>query len=198
MEVNTTILTISILVAFSGWAKFLYDILTNKPKISGQIVNVIIGDMANVDNPSGALTACIVYIYLTNKRRNSVHILDYELEIDLGSGFEKLMRMYGVQNVKDWHFTSETHKIEIPDFNRKLIYAENKPVEYGSPLHGFVLFASKKPQSSYISNLSTNKYKVPIIDAFQNKHKIITSANEFPNLFLLQDLAGIKLTSLKK
>jgi hypothetical protein len=184
-------------VSVSGWTTFGYQIITSKPKINGQIFNVIIGQIDNLDNSGEKLTSFLVYLYLTNERKNSVHILDYELEVDTGSGFEKLLRVYGVQNTPNWSFSSETNQIEIPDFNKKLIYAENKPVEYGAPLCGFVVFASKNPQNSYIDSLGTNKYRVTIIDAFQEKHVIIASADKFPNLFLLQDLAGIKLMPLE-
>jgi len=199
MKINTTtILIISILVALSGWGTFIYNITTSTPKISGQIFTVIIGQMDNPENPSEKLTSFMAYLYLTNERKNSVHILDYELEVDSGNGFEKLLRVYGVQNVKNWDFSGGTHSIEIPDFNQKLIYAENKPVEYGSPLHGFVVFASKKPQKSFIESGHIYKYKVTVIDAFQKKHEIISSTDKLPNLYLLQDLAGIKLTPLEK
>jgi len=202
VEVNTVVLTISILVAFSGWAKFLYDISTSRPKINGQIFNVLFGEIDDPENKQVKLTIFLVYLYLTNKRRNNVHILDYELEVDLGSGFEKLERVYGVQNVQNWILLSGMQQIKIPDFTRKLIYSENKPVEYGSPLHGFVLFASRKPQQLYIESVDNghiHKYKITIIDAFQKKHVIVCSTDKFPNIYLLQDLAGITgLAAMKK
>jgi hypothetical protein len=189
---------VALLVSVSGWATFIYSIVTSTPKISGQIFNIIIGQMQNPNNSNQQLTSFIVYLYITNERNKSVHILDYEMEVDSGTGFEKVLRVYGVQNVQNWHFESNENLIEIPDFNSKLIYAQNKALDYGSPLHGFVVFASTKPQQSFISNGSSNKYRITIIDAFQKKHYIVSSADKFPNLYLLQDLAGMKITPRNK
>jgi len=198
MDVNTTILVISILVAFSGWAKFLYDIFTRNPKIHGRIFNVIVGGMSNPKNQSEKYSAFAVYLYLTNERKNTVQILEYELEIECDNIKRKMERAYGVQTVKDWRFSSDKHNIDIPNFNEKLIYAYNKPVEYGIPLHGFVLFVSR--EEKYYLNVQKAdlvKYHVTLIDVLGKKHRIVTSQKEFANINLLQDIAGIRLTELQ-
>jgi len=198
MEVSTTILIISILVAFAGWAKFFYDLLTSSPKISGKIFYVWIGETASPDKPPENFTTFFVYLYLINKRKNSVHILDYELEVDWGSGFERLLRFLGIQNKKEWRFKNQTHLFEIPDFNQKLIYSPSRPVEYGIPLHGWVVFASEKPKHSFFEKGGVRKYKVTAIDAFQKRHRIICSPDKFVNISLLLDIAGIKASPLGK
>ncbi len=196
-DVNTLILTLSVMVALSGWAKFFYDMFTNKPKIDGRVFNVIIGIMPHPNIPNKTLTSFLVYLYLTNKRKNSAHILNYELEIDLGEGFKEVDRVYGIQNVQNWGFSSQTHSIDIPNLAEKLIYSKVKPVEYGSINQGFVLFASPKPQSDFINAGKAVTYKVTCLDVFGNRHKIVSSPDKFMNLFLLQDMAGIKLTPLR-
>ncbi|HEY96934.1 MAG TPA: hypothetical protein G4O16_01985 [Dehalococcoidia bacterium] len=193
---NIAILLLSILVALSGWATLGYQVLTSKPKLIGRVFNVIIGEIAEPEIFNGHHTSFLTYLYIINERKNSVHILDYELEIDVGNGFERLYRAYGVQNIQNWGFLSDKYQISIPDFTNKLIYAENRPVEYGTPLHGFVVFTSEHPKSDYVSNMENNKYRLTIIDAFQNKYVFTVSPDTFPSLFLLQDLAGINFTPL--
>ena len=189
------IAVISILVALSGWGKIIYDWFTSKPKIKGQIFNVIIGDMPDPNDPTRTLTTFNLYLYLTNTRKNTVHILDYELEVDTGDGYEKVERVYGAHKVQNWSFHSETYNIKIPDYPKKLITAQAKPVEYGIPLHGFVLFASRKPSKLFKQHIK--RFRVTCIDAFGNRHKIVSS-KQFPNLYLLQDLAGIEITPKKE
>jgi len=68
------------------------------------------------------------------------------------------------------------------------------PVEYGKPLHGWIVFAGD--ESLYGENIS--QYRVTCIDAYRKKHKFKTSENEFENIFLLQDLAGVRIPESAK
>ena len=181
-------------IALSGWTTLLYNWFTSKPKIRGQIFNVITGSMPNPNNPNQILTAFNVYLYLTNTRKNTVHILDYELEVDTGAGYERMKRVYGAHEIPNWFFGSETHTIEIPDYPKKLITAQAKPIEYGVPLHGFVLFASEKPIDNFKENVK--RFKVTCVDAFNGRHEIVSS-KQFPSIYLLQDLAGMKMIPKK-
>lgn len=176
--------------ALSGWVTFLYNWFTNKPKIKGRIFNVITGDMPDPSDPTKSLTAFNVYLYLTNIRKNTIHILDYELEVDLGKGFIKTERVYGAHKVPNWTFTSQTHNMKIPDYPNKLITAKAKPLEQGIPLHGFVLFASRETSKMFKGNVK--RFKVTCIDALDNRHEITSTPKELPNIYLLQDLAGIE------
>lgn len=183
---------IAILVALSGWATLYYLWYTSTPRVTGRIMGAMMGDMPNPKPPPQTLTAFNLYVYLTNSRKSTVHLLDYELEVDVGNGYEKIDRVYGAHSVPNWTFESPTHTIRIPDYPQKLIYAQSEPVRYGVPLHGFVLFASRKPQAEYATRLKT--FRLTCIDAFQNRHEITARPSDLPDILLLQDLAGIKLT----
>ena len=188
--IPNVILLLPYIIALSGWATLTYNWFTSKPKIKGRIFNVITGDMPDPSDPTKNLTAFNVYLYLTNIRKNTIHILDYELEVDLGEGYTKTERVYGAHTVANWTFTSPTHDMKIPDYPNKLITAKAKPLEQGVPLHGFALFASKEPSEKFKGNVK--RYRVTCIDALNNRHKITSYPKQFPSLYLLQDLAGIE------
>ena len=195
LAISDYIAVVSILIGLSGWVTFLYNWFTSKPNIKGRIFNVITGDMKDPSDPTKTLTAFNVYLYLTNTRKNTIHILDYELEVDTGNGYEKTERVYGAHKIPNWSFSSQTHDMRINDYPKKLITATASPLEQGFPLYGFVLFASRKQSERFKEH--AKKYKVTCIDALNNRHKIVSCPKQFPNVFLFQDLAGIELTPKK-
>jgi hypothetical protein len=81
---------LSYIITLLVWATLLYNLFARKPKIKGRIYNVITGDIPDPRDPTKDLTAFNVYLYLTNIRKNTIHILDYELEVDLGQDILKL------------------------------------------------------------------------------------------------------------
>jgi hypothetical protein len=189
-EQQVSYIVISTILGISGWAKLAYDYIVSKPKIAGRVFNIITGSMPHPNIPNKQLTTFLVYLYLTNKRKSPIHILDYEMEIDAGKGYKHVDRVFGINNTNNWTFTdTQGQLLEIPNFQDKLIYKSARPVEYGQPLHGFVFFAG---DASYYG-LSREKYKITCRDVFGNKHKIVYKPKESENLFLLQDIAGIRM-----
>lgn len=188
--VRSIALIITTVAALSGWGTILYNWLTSTPKIKGQILNLMTADWANPQwhKPK---TSLFVYLYLINERKNPVHILDYELEFDLGNGYERALRVYGTQRIEQPSFHSDMFEIAIPNFKDKLIYSKNNPVEYGTPLHGFALFATDKPHNLIMGKI--RKLKVTCIDAFKDRHIIEATPEQFSNIYLLQDIAGIEI-----
>ena len=197
MFLKIMVIILTLLFALSGWAALYYNWWTSKPKIEGQIFNVIIGQLPNPEKQNEMLTSFAVYLYLTNLRKNSVHILDYELEIDSGNGYEKAERIYGMHKGKEWKFLSETHIYDIGNFAEKLIYVNKKPVEYGAPLYGFIVFASKNPQDYFIKRMKNLKYKITCIDMFKNTHEIESESEKFLNTNLFYEWANIEIKSKK-
>ena len=195
MDLSEFINIISLVFGFSGWVTFIYTWITNKPNVKGRIFTVITGQMPSPENPLESLTTFNIYLYLTNTRKNIIHILDYELEVDTGKGFEKVDRVFGANLIPNWNFTSQTHTVIINDYPKKLITANAKPLEQGIPLHGFVLFASKKPMEMFQNHVK--RYKITCIDALNNRHLVISRPKDFPNLYLVEDLAGIRLIPKK-
>jgi len=188
MENKTIVFIITAILALSGWSTLFYNWFTSTPKIKGKVLNVMTGEWRT---PQFSKTGLFVYLYLTNARKNPVHILDYEFEFDIGNGYERALRVYGMQNNPQPSFSSDKIEITIPNFQEKLIYSKNNPIEYGSPMHGFALFATDKPHSSIMGKIK--KLKITCIDVFGSRHIIKSAPKEFASLYLLQDIAGINI-----
>jgi hypothetical protein len=181
--------SIGFIIAFSGWAKVLYDYVTSRPKIRGQVFQVMRGQMDDPRSKGKRFEAFITYLYLVNKRRNTIHILDYELDIKVGRKWIKLARVYGIHNVKNFFGAIGGGNIEIKNFEENLIYRKGKPAEYGQPLHGWVVFVG--PEDLHDADVLT--FRLTCIDAFRKKHRFETKKDELGPLYLLQDMADIKI-----
>ena len=183
----TTIIGFSI--ALSGWGKVIYDHVTSRPKIRGRIFQMIKAQMAHPQDKGKILSAFIAYLYLVNKRRNTIHILDYGLEAKIDRKWVKLARVYGLHNVKNSFSALAGGDIEIRDFENNLIYRKNKPVEYGQPLHGWICFVGP----DHLFHNEATAFRLTCVDAFHKKHCIVTRPNEFEHLYLLQDIADVSV-----
>lgn len=177
-------------IALSGWATVYYNYVTSVPKISGQVFQVMVGQMKHPTVADKELTSFTTYLYLINTRKSALHILDYEMEALVGGRWQRLERVYGIHAIKDLNFFSpEGRKIEIKNFSDNLIYRKNLPVEFGKPLHGWIVFAG----DASLHGKTIPEYRLTCIDAFRNKHVIISKREQFANIFLLQDLADIAI-----
>lgn len=187
---TTLLYIITTLVALSGWVTYFHNIITNRPKIVGKVLQIMTSEWQNpkFQKPK---TAIFIYMYLVNKRKNPVHILDYEVEIDLGNGFERLQRVYGTKNLAQPTFESEEYLISMPNLNENLINSKNIYSEYGVPIHGFALFASDRSHIDIKGKIK--KIKVTCLDAFNNRHIVKGSPSDFVNLIYLQDISGIEI-----
>src|SRR4030043_2100980 len=115
-----TVLTLIIgaVGTISGWAAYAYTYLSDKPKVKGKILQVMKGNMQNPMQPSERLTSFILFLYLTNGRKNAIHLSNYILEIDVGNGFEQVKMLRGISDNLNIHFSySKGGEIQIPDFN---------------------------------------------------------------------------------
>lgn len=180
---------IGFVVALSGWAKVFYDYVTSKPKIRGQVFQVMRGQMDDPNNKGQYLEAFIAYLYLVNKRRNTVHIQDYELDVKVKGKWVKLSRVYGIHKVKNFFGAHAGGSIDIKNFEENLIYRKGKPAEYGQPLHGWIVFVGP----ATLHDADVLSYRLTCTDAFRKKHCIDTKKEDLGNLLLLQDMADITM-----
>ncbi|MBN1366252.1 MAG: hypothetical protein JW976_15735 [Syntrophaceae bacterium] len=183
MDYNNIILNIiGWFIALSGWGTVIYNHVTSTPKIKGRLLNVMRGSINNI-------SAFITYAYLINVRKNTINMLDYEMEIKVDDRWIRLNRVYGIHNIQTPEFFApDRSKIEITGFSNNLIYRKNAPVEYGKPLHGWIIFTGDKE----IQNKDICVYKLTCVDAYNKRHTFESKPDEFINLFLLQDIADIK------
>ncbi len=184
-----------LLLALSGWGKVVYDFVAARPRIRGRIFNVMRGQMNDPRQTTSTLTSFVIYLYLVNTRRNSVHLLDFELEICFKGKWMRLDRIYGIHNVQNLSFNApDGIEIKIDNFSDNLIYRKNDPVDYGKPLHGWIVFAGE----ASLHKSDIEKYKVTCIDAFRKKHSFEIVPRDFENLYLLQDVAGVSIPESAK
>lgn len=176
-------------VALSGWVAFLYQYYSDRPKIRGKILQVMRGTTPNPQQPSERLTVFTLFLYLTNMRKNAIHISDYILEVETEMGFERMKIVYGLGG-KEVHFEYGTGgEVQIPDFTKGLIYKQSKPVEFGVPFYGYLPFVGDIKY--YKADIK--RYRITCVDVFGHQHKITTQPKDFVNLFYLQEVFGIKI-----
>jgi len=171
---------LALVFGFSGWFKVFLDYLSNKPKIAGQIINVFRG---RADLGGGIATTFVTYPYIHNLRKNSMHILDYRLRVEIEGVWIGVERVYGIENAPS--FTFETiggDPVEVPEFSKKLIYKKDAPVQHGVPLHGWLVFAGKI--ELYEKRITS--YELTCIDVNKVEHTIRTKTDHMNDLLMVQ------------
>jgi hypothetical protein len=182
-------LLIATVAAISGWATVVYEYFSDKPKIKGKILQVMRGTFQNPEKPSDSLTVFVLFLYLTNARKNNLHLSDYILEIDIGGRFERMKMIRGITD-QSIHFGYEKGgEVQIPDFNKGLIYKQTKAVEFGTPFYGYLAFAGDVKYHK----ADIQRYRITCVDVFDHKHKITTESKKFVDLFYLQEVFGIQI-----
>ncbi len=182
-------LVIAIIATISGWVAFIYQYFSDRPKVRGKILQVMRGTFKIPKEPPEELTTFILFLYLTNIRKNAVHISDYILEVDTGTGFERIKMIVGLakQNIHFGYWKGG--EVQIPDFNKGLIYKQSKPVEFGVPFYGYLPFGGDIKY--YKADI--RRFRITCVDVFGHKHKITTEPKNFVDLFYLQEVFGIKI-----
>jgi hypothetical protein len=180
---------ISLIFGFSGWIAFLYDYYSSRPKIRGKILNVMRGQFDNPQKPSEKLTVFILFLYLTNLRKSAIHLSNFDLEVDVGKGFEKTQPIRGFGNTNVHFAWSTGGEVQIPDFNKGLIYKQKKPIEFGVPFYGYLAFGA----DSKFYKAEINCYKIICTDIFDHKHVTKAKPEKFVDLFYLQETFNIKI-----
>jgi len=182
-------LVIAIVATISGWVAFVYQYFSDRPKIRGKILQVMRGTMQNPERPSENLTMFMLFLYLTNARKNAIHLSDYILEIDTENKFEKMKIVRGLTAHPVHFMYGQGGEVSIPDFNKGLIYKQSKAVEFGTPFYGYLVFAGDLKY--YKADI--RRYRITCIDVFDHKHKTTTESKKFVDLFYLQEVFGIKI-----
>lgn len=187
MDSEGLVKTFAIAVALSGWFKVLYDHMMAKPKISGRILCVMKGQL-NLDGYP-PMTSFLLYPYLLNSSKSSVHILDYELFASYKKiGWKKMHRLYSAERLMMDFSSQGGGEIKISNFAENILSKKNLPAQYGIPLHGWAPFVGN---ASFYGEEAL-VYKLVCIDAYGKKH-VIKQKNDGSNLMLLTELTGIKL-----
>lgn len=203
LSLETWINILSAIGVASGWVAFLFERLSERPKIRGKVLFYGGGTVSGVkDGKLQDFVATIIGLYLTNHRKSGVHIIDYEVEIGFGKHrflkrFHDFGRpWYGIQ--PNWNIgfrDTQGKMIDFQDFNKMLIYRQNKPVQFGSPLTGYMVLLS---DISFQKKLGDEAHwaRIRVIDALGHKHKIISSLERknLPELDYLGEMYGLRVS----
>lgn len=188
MDSDSYIKLASVIFAFSGWFKVVYDHQASKPKVVGKVLNFLCGV---VESPTKRkYTAFMMYPYLLNARKNSVHILDYEAYIKLPGSrkWRRINRFYGLDRAESVQFFSQGGGvIKINDLPASYIYKKEGPVQQGIPLHGWVPFLA----DGELDATNATHFKLVCIDANSTRHTIIQKTADVVPIPLLIQIANI-------
>lgn len=183
-----TTIILPLVLGISGWFAFFYQYYSDKPKIKGKILQVMQGTIPNPQKTSEQMTAFFLFLYLTNTRKNAIHLRFYDLEVDFGEGFKKLNIIRGFQD--NFSFFSATGEIIFPGFVKGLIYKQSKPIEFGVPFYGYLVFGGDLEYHGK----TAKRFKMTITDVFDHKHVFYAKPDkDFIDIYFLQELFGIKL-----
>ncbi|WLG26436.1 hypothetical protein [Pseudomonas lurida] len=179
----------AVLVALSGWFKVFYDHRVSRPKIIGRVLSVIKGDMTFPDGSKAI--SYFVYPYLLNASKSSVHILDFELLVQISflGGWMKVKKIYGADTLNPTFKSPGGGDIRFHGFGDRVIIGEKTLVQFGVPLHGWLPFA--RPTDCVKKERA--KFKLVCTDAYGTKHVIKLNEKEDVGLPLLMELSGIEL-----
>lgn len=189
MEIEHTLKWIAVIVALSGWMKVYLDHIGNRPKMAGRILCVLKG---HIENNGKVYTNLLLYPYITNTRKNEVHILDYELfyKENWHSSWKPVPRAYGFEKINNFYSTSsEGEQINLSNLKEKLIYTKGGIVKHGMALHGWIPFMGPPD----LHALDEYKHKLVCIDAFGRRHSIVQGRDKGVSIYLVMELADMSL-----
>ena len=195
LDAKLTIAIITSIFGISGWVTFLYNHITHVPKIQGRIFSPIVGKTQITQNGGKRnVTTFLFYLYLTNKRKTAVRVLDYEMELKFTDGTtQKLQRFYGSGI---YNFTFEwVNNTEInPNLKENLIHKKQHAIDTKEPLHGFVFFAGSEDLYERYGRGEIEIYRLTAIDVFGERHVVQESnLDKKVNVYLLSDLADFEI-----
>jgi hypothetical protein len=121
--------------------------------------------------------------------------MSYRLEIDRGRGREELQRLKRMYTLPA--LTAGDQQIILDE--NVLIYRPPRPVEYGAPLIGMIVFYIEEPR---VSEDVIKDYKLVVTDVLGNSHNISyqrgqSSPSGFDSVELFE-LAGAKVEQVNQ
>jgi mannose-6-phosphate isomerase-like protein (cupin superfamily) len=154
-EIATLVVSVvSVSVAVAAYFSARHD---PRPRIRGSINAVLHAPLALPDGRE--ITAIMLHVTLTNSRQNPTHVVSYDLEIERDVGPARLRRLSRVREFPA--LQSGDRRIRLTD--DVLLYRPPRPVEYGAPLVGVVVFYIEEPD---VSEDSITRYRFSVTDIF--------------------------------
>lgn len=115
MEIsNLVTMTISLLsAAIAGFALYSQWSM-RRPRVLGRLNQLILTPMATDEDLEAKRTlGVMVHVTLTNRGRDPIHIMEYEIGLDIGDGHQPLPRFAVIKSLvipplNGWHIEAQT------------------------------------------------------------------------------------------
>ncbi len=189
MDVSSvTSLVVSVISVSIAVAAFVLARRDPRPKIRGRLNAVL---HAPLELSGGRqITAIMVHVTLSNSTKHEAHIVGYDLSVNRGDGDEPLTRLKNMRQLPSLG-VGDTRITLNEDI---LIYRPPRPVEYGTPLNGIVVFYIEEPD---VLEEAILRYSLSVTDIFGRVHEIgdynlPTSRGGF-DVVELFEMAGAKI-----
>lgn len=156
-------LGVSVVSALVAVAAYITARRDPRPRIQGLVNTVLHAPLVLPDGRE--ITAIMLHATLTNRRQYPAHLVSYDLEVERGGGPEKLKRLRRVQGFPA--LIAGDQQITLTD--DVLLYWPPRPVEYGAPLVGLVVFYIEEPD---VTEESVRRYSFSVTDIFGQTFKI--------------------------
>lgn len=168
-----SISVVSVAIALSA---LVYTWLSNKPRVRGRLNYILPSPLAIAGDSEGSrTTALMAHVTLTNLGRHPVFIQDYQLEIDRGGGYKSIKRLTRITGFPQLKVGQDS--IKLKEWREWLIYYPQKPVEYGSPLSGMLVFFIQEPLANLEGKIT--RYRVTAEDVFGRRYTFEATPEEF-------------------
>lgn len=199
---NLASLVIAALSAIIAFTALYSQWNMRRPKIQGRVNQVVLKRIRTPVDPEGKQTlAILVHISLTNRGRDPIYVMEYDIDCDTGQGYRRLERFQYVTELTLPPI--QGFKVEVDDWRKLQVFYPYRPVEFGSPLTGFLVghFSLEQPMANPQADIekhleSIRRVSVTLKDVFHKSTQFHSSRGEFIHpvkLLWLLEMAGAKI-----
>jgi hypothetical protein len=183
--VNTFLALAAAIGGLSGLATVVYERISQRPKIGGRVFQAIKGKTVIRGRK---FTSVIVFLHLTNNRRNPISILEYELEAFVDDDWLPLPRSYGA-NLEQQALTDAAGR-SFTITKDTMVNWKPQAIAHGVPLQGFIQFLAD--ENLYAKTVTA--WRLTLVDEFDRRHVVSTSSLELGDPFRVFELAHMSPT----
>lgn len=196
--ISLIIAGLSASIAFSA---LYFQWSLRRPRIKGRVNSVKFIKVSIEGDPDKTETVGIlVHVSLTNRGRDPVYIMDYDIECDTGQGYQRAEKFPAIKELTLPPVYGFKVEAKNKDWRELQVFYPWKPVEYGVPLTGFLVgdFTPDQSESDIQVDIdeleeSIRAVRVTLQDVFGKRKSFESSKDEFveEDTFLwLLEMAG--------
>ena len=172
----------------------------NKPDLKAHILNLYgspykggipLVSPSKVTVTKDNSTMLFPFVVIGNQGNEPITIYDYELELDLGNGWEKAERATDA-DLCTWVFRFPDHTMIARERSSSMLKPLVK-LEKGKPVHGFLVFIITKPFSLIKKKASELKYKFTCLDESGKRYESIQEKVPGLNIAYLTEISNLNM-----